>query len=153
MTIEHADPDRMETLDDVRAKHGLSASAEYFPGRPGAMAREALWVALAYQAMMDGEGDNLGNGYTLLTVDATDRVNWDLLPDTDAVGLHINNDGLIYGFELTREEADTLATEQQDEQSRCPGCGDLPIESDCTEHEYHCGKCHHGYNSDDVFPN
>ena len=152
MTTEQVSSDHMETLDDVRAEYGLSPSATYLPG-PGAMSGEALWVALAYQDMLEGQGDSLGNGYTLLTVDATDRVTWDLLPDTNTVGLRITNDGFIEGFELTREEAAQLTAEQQDEQSRCPGCGELPVESDCTEHEYHCATCHHGYNSDDCFPN
>ena len=152
MTTEQADPDHLETIEDVRIKYGLSPSAESLPG-PGAMSGEALWVALAYQAMMDGDGDDLGHGYTVLTVDPEDCIAWNLRPDTESVGIHVTDDGFIYGFQMTTQQASELIAEHTAEQSQCPGCGELPVESDCTEHEYHCATCHHGYNSDDVFPN
>ena len=144
--------DQLETLADVRRKYALAPDAETLPS-PGVMSGEALWVALAYQDMLEGQGDSLGNGYTVLTVDAEDRVNWNLRPDTESVGLLITSDGFIYGIELTAQEADDLTMEQAVEQTRCPGCGELPVESDCTDHEYHCATCHHGYDSDDLDTN
>ena len=139
----------LETLDDVRTEYGLSREADYISA-PGAMEGQPLWLPLAYQALMDGDGDDIGNGWTLIELSADDRIAWDISSDTTTVGVHTDGQGFISGHELTAADIDKLTKEVEQEQSRCPGCGELPVESTCTEHEYHCGKCHHGYDSGDI---